>query len=80
MDKINLPKGIKIFLNFETQTSLLGRDFRLSGISKDTTKAPIFTNGAFKFHWFYIFRYLDDDSFFQVEIDFNDKFVSLTKV
>ena len=74
-------KETKIFLNFETQISKLGRNFRLSGVSKISTIPQKFINNSYKNHWIYTFRYLDVDSeFFEIEIDYNNNFVRLNKV
>jgi hypothetical protein len=33
-----------------------------------------------KYHWIHIFKYLDEQGgFFEVEIGYNDEFISLTK-
>jgi len=40
-------KNHKIKLTTEPQTSPTGREFRLSGIKYDLSKAPKFTNGVF---------------------------------
>ena len=74
-------KETKIFLNLDPQISKVGRPFRLSGVSKISTIPQKFINNSYKNHWIYLFRYLDEeDGFFEIEIDYNDKFVRLNKV
>ncbi len=81
MNKIKINSETYIFLNFETQISKLGRNFRLSGISKISTIPQKYINNSYKNHWVYTFRYLDVHSeFFEIEIDYNNSFVRLNKV
>ena len=81
MDKIKINSENYIFLNFETQISKLGRNFRLSGVSKISTISQKFINNSYKNHWIYTFRYLDkEDGFFEIEVDYNNNFVRLNKV
>jgi len=76
-----LIKETRVYLNFETQTSKLGRPFRLSGIGKNLQLPEKWIDKCFKNHWVYIFRYLDAQSeFFAVEYDYNNKFVKLEKL
>ncbi len=62
-------------LNFEPQIyNKDKRNIRLSGIAKNTKIAKKWTNGKYKNHWIYTFRYLDEqDGFVSFEFDFNDK-------
>jgi hypothetical protein len=70
----------KIFLNFDTQYSKLGRPFRWSGIRKNMQVPEKWINKELKSHWIYEFKYLDEQGgFFDVEIDYNEKFYRLTK-
>jgi hypothetical protein len=81
MDKIKVNSETYIFLNFETQISKLGRNFRLSGVSKISTIPQKYINNSYKNHWVYTFRYLDvDREFFEIEIDYNNSFVRLNKI
>lgn len=64
----------KIILNFETQVSTLGREFRYSGIRKNTLQPDKYINGSYKSHWIYGFIYLDDGSMFELEFDYYNKF------
>ena len=61
-----------------TQTpklSKLNRLYRLSAIAKNGQKPSKWINKVEHWHWFYIFIYTDDNSFFGFEFDYNDKFV-----
>lgn len=64
----------KINLNFETQVSTLGREFRLSGTRKNGQMPDKWVNGSYKSHWIYTFIYLDDKKTFELEFDYYDKF------
>jgi hypothetical protein len=71
----------RIFLNFETQTSKLGRPFRQSGLRKKNQLPSKWIDKVEKWHWVYSFKYLDErGGFFEVEIDYNNKFLSLIKL
>ena len=59
----------------EPQEGKLGRPFRMVMVTKDVTKPPKWVNKVEKFHWLYLFKYLDDGSEFQIEIDYYDKIV-----
>jgi hypothetical protein len=80
MNKIKINSETYIFLNFETQISKLGRPFRLSGTKKNLQLPEKWIDKDLKNHWIHSFKYLDEKGgFFEVEIDYNDKFISLTK-
>lgn len=79
MDAILLPKNNKIYTDLRTQTSPQGHEFKLSSIRKDLTKPEKWVNGVVKWHWIYLFYYSDGKGF-EVELDYNDKFVQLTKI
>lgn len=67
-------------INSNTQISKLGRPFRYSGLRKNLQLQSKWINKIEKWHWIYSFIYLDEqEGFFDVEIDYNDNFVSLTK-
>ena len=73
-------KGVKLGLNFETQTSPNGRPIRLSGIAKNAKLPEKWVNGGYKNHWIYTFRYLDAiDGFVSFEFDYNNNFVGIIK-
>lgn len=66
-------KTAKVYLDNRTQISPLGREYRLSAIKKDLQVAPKYIDKEYKHHWYYIFKY-DNDEFFCFEFDYNDKF------
>ena len=78
--EIKITKDLSIKLNFDTQISKLGRSFRQSGLKKNSQLPSKWIDKVEKWHWIYSFKYLDEKGgFFEVEIDYNDKFVKLTK-
>jgi len=80
MDKIKINSETYIYLNFETQISKLGRPFRLSGTRKNLQLPEKWVDKVLKNHWIHSFKYLDDFTFFEVETDYQDNFVSLKKI
>jgi hypothetical protein len=56
------------------QTSTLGREFVLSQIKLDVSKAPKYVNNMYCHNTYYIFKYLDDGSEFAFYFDEYDKF------
>ena len=75
MTQITLNK-LKLNLDFEPQLSPSGRLIRLSGIGKNLQVPEKYINKAYKNHWIYTFRYLDEqDGFVSFEFDYNDKFL-----
>jgi hypothetical protein len=74
MDSITV-KNIKINLDIiNPQTSTLGREFVLSQIKLDVSKAPKYIDKMYKHCTWYIFKYLDDGSEFGFYFDEYDKF------
>jgi hypothetical protein len=70
----------KVSLLPHNQEGTLGRPFRLSGTRKNLQLPEKWVNGIEKWHWIYSFIYLDErGGFFEIEIDYNDKFVRLNK-
>lgn len=68
----------RIYLNFETQISKLGRPFRVSGgrINGNVPAKWIESYKMFMHHYFYCFKYLDEQGgFFEIECDFLNKYV-----
>ena len=57
------------------QLSKLGRPYRLSGIAKNLQVPSKWIDRVEYWHWYYVFIYTDDNSFFGFEFDYNDKFV-----
>ena len=57
------------------QLSKLGRPYRLSSIVKNLQVPSKWINRVEHWHWYYVFIYTDDNSFFGFEFDYYDKFV-----
>lgn len=57
------------------QLSKLGRPYRLSAIMKNLQLSSKWIDRVDYWHWYYVFVYTDDNSFFGFEFDYNDKFV-----
>jgi len=57
------------------QLSKLGRPYRLSAIVKNLQMSSKWINKLEHWHWFYVFVYTDDNSFFGFEFDYYDNFV-----
>lgn len=71
----------RIFLNFETQKGKSNRPFRLSETRMHTTIPAKWIGGMWQHHFVHKFRYIDEqDGFFEVEVDYENNFVSLTKL
>lgn len=69
----------RIFLNFETQTSKLGRPFRLSGTRQNLQQPQkwIDAHKMFMHHYFHTFKYLDEQGgFFEIECDYENKYIN----
>jgi hypothetical protein len=80
MNKIKINSETYIFLNFEIQISKLGREFRLSGTRKNLQLPEKWVGKDLKNHWIHSFKYLDENGgFFEIEIDYFDNFLKLTK-
>ena len=68
-------KPTDLNLSFTPQLSKLGRPYRLSAIAKNLQVPSKYVNRVDCWHWYYVFIYTDDNSFFGFEFDYNDKFV-----
>ena len=68
-------KPTDLNLTFTPQLSKLGRPYRLSAIAKNLQVPSKWIDRVDCWHWYYIFIYTDDNSFFGFEFDYNDKFV-----
>jgi hypothetical protein len=68
-------KPTDLNLSFTPQLSKLGRPYRLSAIAKNLQVPSKWIDRVDCWHWFYVFIYTDDNSFFGFEFDYNDKFV-----
>jgi hypothetical protein len=56
------------------QTSILGREFVLSQIKLDVSKAPKYVNNMYCHNTYYIFKYLDDGSEFGFYFSENNQY------
>ena len=72
--KITTPQGHIIYTDLRTQVGTIGKEFRLSSVIKNTQIPPKWINNTEKHHWFYLFRYIDSDNFFKIEVDYFNKF------
>jgi hypothetical protein len=68
-------KPTDLNLTFTPQLSKLGRPYRLSAIAKNLQVPIKWIDRVDCWHWYYVFIYTDDNSFFGFEFDYNDKFV-----
>ena len=68
-------KPTDLNLSFTPQLSKLGRPYRLSAIAKNLQVPSKWIDRIDCWHWYYVFIYTDDNSFFGFEFDYNDKFV-----
>ena len=68
-------KPTDLNLTSTPQLSKLGRPYRLSAIAKNLQVPSKYVNRVDCWHWYYVFIYTDDNSFFGFEFDYNDKFV-----
>lgn len=72
MNQYFIFKGNRIYTDSREQIAPSGRAFRLSGVKKDLTKAPIFKNKMYLHNYFITFRYIGTDEFFGFYFDAND--------
>lgn len=81
MDTIKI-KDFKIKLELNTvQTSPNGRPFRCSGLRKNLQTPSKWINKTECWQWIYSFIYLDEKAgFFEIEIDYDNKFLQLIKL
>jgi hypothetical protein len=72
-----IVKNNKIGIHLEPQVGTAGREFRLIGTGKNLEMPKRWNNQkkTFCYHWIYTFKYLYNGEYFQLEFDYNDKFV-----
>lgn len=68
-------KPTDLNLTSTPKLSKLNRLYRLSGILKNGQVASKWIDKVECWHFYYIFKYVDDNSFFGFEFDYNDKLV-----
>lgn len=64
----------------EIQEGKLGKPFRQIGVIKNLIKPAKWIGKNQSYHWIYTFVYTDKSGSFEIEIDYNDKFVSKTNL
>ena len=79
MIQILLPNNTKLKTDLSVQNGTLNRQFSLSGVAKDLTKAPMWrkVNGLNRefYCWIFSYRYIDDRSKgFDIKINHYDAF------
>lgn len=57
------------------QLSKLNRPYRLSAIAKNSQLSSKWIDKVEHWHFYYTFKYTDDNTFFGFEFDYNDKLV-----
>ena len=72
-----IVKNNKIGIHLEPQVGPNARKFRMVGTAKNLELPEKWSNlkKAFCSHYIYIFKYLDNGEFFELEFDYNDNFV-----
>ena len=79
MKYITDDKGHKYYVdNFDYQEDSFKKQFRLSGVKKNSQIPAKWLDNTWKWHWVYEFIY-EDGKCFYIEIDYNNKFLYLTK-
>ena len=68
-------KPTDLNLTSTPQLSKLGRPYRLSAIAKNLQVPSKWIDRVDCWHWYYVFVYTDDNSFFGFEFDYNDKYL-----
>ena len=68
-------KPTDLNLSITPQLSKLGRPYRLSAIAKNLQVPSKWIDRIEHWHWYYFFIYTDDNSFFGLEFDYNDKLI-----
>lgn len=74
--KINNKEYI---LTTEPQVSPQGRLFINTAVQKDTEHPDKWINKVLKSRWIYTFKYLDNNEYFYLYIDYNDEVLFLNK-
>lgn len=63
---------------FEIQEGKIGRPFKNTAVSR-VSNTDKWVDRELKSHWLHIFKYLDDESNFALEIDYYGKIVKVIK-
>ena len=75
MNYINLPNKDKIYIDLRVQEGSKGIPFKLVGTRKDLTKPPKWIERVEKWYYIFTYRYLDGLGRFEIEVDYNDKYI-----
>lgn len=67
------------FNTFDIQTSKLGKPFKQISVRRNTDIKPKWIDRAEKWHWIYLFKYINEYGFFEVEINYYDKIIKVNK-
>ena len=69
-------KPTELNLSITPKLSKLGRPYRLSCIAKNLQQPSKYVKDRGDcWHWYYVFIYTDNNSFFGFEFDYNDNFI-----
>lgn len=69
-------------LNFNTleiQEGKLGKTFRQVGVRRNGQVEPKWIDRVQKYHWIYLFKYVEDGRFFEVEVNYYNKIIKVNK-
>ena len=75
MNYINLPNKDKIYIDLRVQEGSKGFPFKLVRTYKNSIKPSKWIDRVEKWHWIFTYKYLDGSGIFEIEIDYNDKFI-----
>lgn len=67
-------KDQRIYIDFRIQSGSIGKPFKLIGLSKNLQKPSIWVDRTMKWHWVYLYKYIEDGKMFEIEIDYYDRF------
>lgn len=67
------------FNTFDIQEGKLGKPFRQSSVRRNGQIPPKWIDRVEKYHWIYLFKYVNEDGFFEVEIDYYGKIIKVNK-
>ena len=67
------------FNTFDIQEGKLGKPFRQSRVRRNDTIEPKWIDNVLRYHWIYLFKYVDESGFFEVEVDYYGKIIKVNK-
>ena len=68
-------KNQTIGLHFNPQVGTNNKPFRYCGIRKNEDYPEKWIDKVLKWHWIYTFVYINNNEVFELEFDYNDKFL-----